>query len=209
MAQSEVCTGSVPRRMQKTEVDWFLKVAPTGGLSSYTSTKSAFGPSQWLSQSLEMWFKQCDCGGIQVIFIFFVFGGIFQISHKEHALSVIWKKKKKSTQGIKNRVVKWVVVCQRNLISFFVSSICANETKWVQWALLIPRDQLSVIANLKANYQQETETVISWNYTWGSPLVGNRGVGSAPTKMHWHTQQEVANYPLQLWARVGYRDCEH
>ena len=99
MAQSEVCTGSVPRRMQKTEVDWFLKVAPTGGLSSYTSTKSAFGPSQWLSQSLEMWFKQCDCGGIQVIFIFFVFGGIFQISHKERALSVIWKKKKKINTG--------------------------------------------------------------------------------------------------------------
>lgn len=56
--------------------------------------------------------------------------------------------------------------------------------KWVQWALLIPRDQLSVIANLKANYQQEAETIISWNYTWESPLVGNGGVGSAPNKMH-------------------------
>lgn len=66
-----------------------------------------------------------------MIFIFYVFGGIFSDFPQITCIVCNLKKpkNKKPTQGIKNRVVKWVVVCQRNFISFFVSSICAHETK--------------------------------------------------------------------------------
>lgn len=46
-----------------------------------------------------------------------------------------------------------------DILFLFVSSIWVHATKWVHWALLIPRDQRNVIANLKANYQQEAEIV--------------------------------------------------
>lgn len=43
--------------------------------------------------------------------------------------------------------------------SFSVSSMWVCATKCVQCSLLNPKDRLSVIANLKANYQQEAKTV--------------------------------------------------
>lgn len=68
-------------------------------------------------------------------------------------------KKKKSTWGIENMAVKWMIVCQKKFTSFCFSSMWVHATNRVQCSLLIPRDQLSVIANLIARYRQEAETV--------------------------------------------------
>lgn len=104
-------------------------------------------------------FKQCDCGEILVSFIFFVLGGIFSdFPQRTCIASVIWREKKNQHGVIKNRVVKWMIVCQKKFTSFPVSSMWVHATKWVQCSLLISRDQLSVIAHLKSKYQWEAET---------------------------------------------------
>lgn len=130
-----------------------------------------------------MWLWQ-DSGDFYFLYTWWYFSDFPQ---RTCIVSVIWKKKKINTGYEKYGGKMGGCVPEKTLHSFFVSRICVHATKWVQWALFIPRDQLSVIANLKENYQQEAETVISWNYTWESPLVGDRGAGSAPNKMHWHT----------------------
>lgn len=68
-------------------------------------------------------------------------------------------KEKMSTWGIENMAVKWMIVSQKMFTSFCFSSMWVHATNWVQCSLLIPRDQLSVIANLIARYQQEAKTV--------------------------------------------------
>lgn len=98
------------------------------------------------------------------------------------------KKRNESTRAIKIMVVKWVRVCQKKLTSSSSFSMWVHATEWVQCPHLTPRDQLSIIANLKANYQQEAEAVDFYlmDDTWESPLVGERRVGSAPEEMRWH-----------------------
>lgn len=51
-------------------------------------------------------------------------------------------------------VARWVSVCQKECTSSSVSSLRVHAAEWVQCSLLI-----SVIANLKADYQQEAERV--------------------------------------------------
>lgn len=103
MAHSQVC---LVLDAHKISVDrFFLKWHHSlVGIPLCILFKSAFGASPQLIKTQKCGFKQCSCVEIQVIFILFRLGGIFQISHKKYAVTEIWK----STPGIKMMVVKWV-----------------------------------------------------------------------------------------------------
>ena len=126
MAQSEVCTESVPRHVQNSGLI-FKSGAYCGPFFIHINQKCLWAQPMTDSKPGNVVLNNVIVVGFKW-FLFSLYLVVFFRFPTKNMHYLCNLKKKKSTQGIKDRVVKWVTVCQRNFTSFFVSSICTHAT---------------------------------------------------------------------------------